>query len=102
MIEKGALSGVCHLACDVSPRRDEGVEDNSVLGVAVAVVVVVEDTGQPFNGIEGAAHCVADIGCTCDTSAVLEVHVVCHTETPLPRGHIIAGQLFAIVKRINR
>ena len=38
---------VFHCAADVTPFRDEVIEDDRVLGVALSVIVIVEDTRQP-------------------------------------------------------
>ena len=45
---KTELFFVFHRAVDVSPFRDEVVEDDSVLKIALSVIVVVEDTRQPL------------------------------------------------------
>ena len=100
LIEEGVLSRVCHLHFNVSPCHDEVVENDSVLGIAVVVVVVVEETRHPLDRIELVAYRFADIRGAFDPSAVLEVHVECHAETRLPCGHLV-GQLFGFFKCLD-
>lgn len=38
---------VFHCAADVTPFRDEVIEDDRILGIALSVIMIVEDTRQP-------------------------------------------------------
>ena len=50
-LEEPFAGGFLHLGEDVLPACYEVVEDDGVLGVAVSVVVVVEDAGETLDGV---------------------------------------------------
>ena len=92
---------VRHFLPDALPLCDEVIEDNGVLGIPLAVIVVIDDACQPLNGLDVAAHLSTDRRSTFDALTIFAVQMVCHPETPLPRRRIAEGQLFAVGKRIK-